>query len=343
MWKLSRYKAGERVVVRSKEEILATLDANGCIDNMPFMPEMLQFCGKELPVWAVAHKTCDTVNKTGGRSLDRTVHLRDSLCDGSAHGGCEAECNLFWNDAWLKPANGSGDASLPPKRGTGINEEQLMAATQARQTGANGAIRYVCQATQIPQSTRLLRWWNVRQYWIDIRTRNYGPGFVLRTLLLAASRQLLRVPFAFRIFRAFNHSVHRLFTGKPSPYVAGAIPAGQKTPSGQLDLQPGEWVRIKPAAEIAATLNVANKNRGMWFDSGQVPNCGRTFRVHRRVSRIIDERNGEMMSMQNPCITLHGTLCNPELAEDRLLCPRNITAYWREIWLERTEAPPGPR
>jgi hypothetical protein len=79
----------------------------------------------------------------------------------------------------------------------------------------------------------------------------------------------------------------------------------------------------------------------MWFDYGQVPNCGRTFKVHRRVSRIIDERTGEMLTMQTPCITLHGTLCNPEFAEDRLLCPRNITAYWREIWLERTAPPQG--
>jgi hypothetical protein len=338
MWKLSRYKANDKVVVRSKEEILATLDENGCIDNMPFMPEMLQFCGKELPVWAVAHKTCDTVNKTGGRSLDRTVHLRDSLCDGSAHGGCEAECNLFWNDAWLKPASGPAP---PLQRRAGITEQRLMELTQSRQKGANGAIRYVCQATQIPESTRLLPWWNVRQYWIDIRTRNYPIGFVLRTLLLAATRQLTKMPIGYRVFRGISDLTHRVFTGKPTPRAVGAIPAGQKTPLQQLDLQPGEWVRIKPAAEIAATLNVNNKNRGMWFDYGQVPNCGRTFKVHRRVSRIIDERTGEMLTMQTPCITLHGTLCNPEFAEDRLLCPRNITAYWREIWLERTAPPQG--
>jgi hypothetical protein len=338
MWKLSRYKANDTVVIRSKEEILATLDENGCIDNMPFMPEMLQFCGKERPVWAVAHKTCDTVNKTGGRSLDRMVHLRESLCDGSAHGGCEAECNLFWNDAWLKPANGPAP---PLQRGVGITEQRLHELTQSRQKGANGAIRYVCQATQIPYSTRLLPWWHVRQYWIDIRTRNYPLGFVVRTLLMAAARQLQKIPFAYRVFRGISDAVHRLFTRQPTPRAEGAIPAGQKTPIQQLDLQPGEWVRIKPAAEIAATLNVNNKNRGMWFDNGQVPNCGRTLQVHRRVSRLIDERTGEMLTMQTPCITLHGTLCNPEFAENRLLCPRNIPAYWREIWLERAAAPPS--
>ena len=41
-------KAGEWVQVRSKEEILATLDANGRLDEMPFMPEMLKFCGARM-------------------------------------------------------------------------------------------------------------------------------------------------------------------------------------------------------------------------------------------------------------------------------------------------------
>ena len=34
--------AGEFVEVRSREEILSTLDHNGKLDSMPFMPEKLQ-------------------------------------------------------------------------------------------------------------------------------------------------------------------------------------------------------------------------------------------------------------------------------------------------------------
>ena len=49
-WLLSRYRAGEFVEVRSAAEILATLDEDGCVDGMPFMPEMLQFCGRRLRV-----------------------------------------------------------------------------------------------------------------------------------------------------------------------------------------------------------------------------------------------------------------------------------------------------
>src|SRR6476469_1762493 len=100
-WTSSRFRAGEMVEVRSKEEILATLDKNACVDGLPLMPEMLQFCGRRFRVRAVAHKTCDTIHKSGSRRLSSSVHLDDLRCDGCAHGGCEAECTLFWKDVWL--------------------------------------------------------------------------------------------------------------------------------------------------------------------------------------------------------------------------------------------------
>jgi len=81
-WTLSRFSAGELVEVRSKQEILATLDERGCVDGLPFMPEMLQYCGQRVPVRAVAHKTCETAFQTAqGRRLDATVHF--GRCDGS--------------------------------------------------------------------------------------------------------------------------------------------------------------------------------------------------------------------------------------------------------------------
>ena len=134
-WKLSRYRTGDLVEVRSKEEILATLDQHGAVDGMPFMPEMLQYCGRRFRVGAVAHKTCDTARQTWkARRLQATVHLAGLHCDGLAHGGCQAECNLFWKDEWLKPAadNEDGSASTAavmhaPARG--CTEAQLLANT----------------------------------------------------------------------------------------------------------------------------------------------------------------------------------------------------------------------
>src|SRR5690349_6467582 len=96
-------KIGDWVEVRSKEEILQTLDSRGWLDGMPFMPEMLQFCGKRFQVYKSAHKTCDYSSaKIRSRRVEDTVHLR-TQCDGSAHDGCQAGCLLYWKEAWLKP------------------------------------------------------------------------------------------------------------------------------------------------------------------------------------------------------------------------------------------------
>src|SRR5258708_37691057 len=97
-------KAGEWVEVRSREEILATLDKNGCLENMPFMPEMFAFCGQRFRVYKRAHKTCDTVFPVRGRRVNAAVHL-ETRCDGQAHVGCPARCMIFWKEALLKPIN----------------------------------------------------------------------------------------------------------------------------------------------------------------------------------------------------------------------------------------------
>src|SRR4051812_8784655 len=98
----ARLRVRDWVEVRSEGEILRTLDDRGQLDGLPFMPEMLQFCGQNFQVYKRAHKTCDTVFPVRGRKLQRTVHL-DTRCDGSAHGGCQAGCLIFWREAWLKP------------------------------------------------------------------------------------------------------------------------------------------------------------------------------------------------------------------------------------------------
>src|SRR5216117_2846919 len=90
------WQAGEWIEVRSKEEILATLDKQGCLDGMPFMPQMFEFCGRRLRVAASAHKTCDTIKKTGGRRVEDAVHLDGIRCDGAAFDGCGAACLIFW-------------------------------------------------------------------------------------------------------------------------------------------------------------------------------------------------------------------------------------------------------
>jgi hypothetical protein len=344
-WKLSRYRTGDAVEVRSKEEILAMLDQHGALDGMPFMPEMLQYCGRRFRVGAVAHKTCDTARQTWkGRRLQATVHLAGLRCDGLAHGGCQAECTLFWKDAWLKPATDNEDgaastAAAVRAPAAGCTEAQLLANTRLPSGAEGEEPRYACQATEMYAATQPLAWWDVRQYVFDVVTGNHAAGRVLRVLFLASLRQsLAHVPGGYRCFKGFLDWVHQWLSGRASPSWNGQIPDGTPTPTCRLDLKPGEYVRIKAQTEIEQTIHKNGKNRGLYFDPGDMaPYCGRVVQVRKSVTTIIDEPTGKMLHMKQPCIMLEGVVCQAEYAPCRLNCPRAIPSYWREIWLERVE------
>src|SRR5271169_70739 len=135
-----QYHAGEWVEVRSKEEILRTLDSNGRLEGLPFMPQMFQYCGQRLRVYKRAHKTCDTVETYTGRRMVGTVHLDGIRCDGAAYGECEAACLIFWKDAWLRRTSGQASPGrTTPRReslkttvsGSGCREEDVWAGTKA--------------------------------------------------------------------------------------------------------------------------------------------------------------------------------------------------------------------
>ena len=101
--RMKTLRVGDWVEVRTPKEILATLDKEGCLDSLPFMPEMMQYCGKTFPISKSAHKSCNTLGGGGIRRMADAVHLEGLRCDGASHGGCQAACLLFWKTAWLKP------------------------------------------------------------------------------------------------------------------------------------------------------------------------------------------------------------------------------------------------
>ena len=81
------------------------------------------------------------------------------------------------------------------------------------------------------------------------------------------------------------------------------------TPTARLDLQPGEMVRIKTKEQIEATLNEDRLNRGMGFEEEMARYCGRTARVQARVTKCLDEKTVNMLTMKNPCIVLEDVVC----------------------------------
>jgi hypothetical protein len=345
-------RPGDWVRVRSPDEILATLDEQGRLDGMPFMPEMLAYCGKTLRVYKRAHKTCDTIEYRGLRKLKRTVHLVESRCDGSAHGGCDAACSLFWNEAWLESATAPGVSTQarrtasPPQRGPGCSMEQLSAATQRGHDAEKGP-QYVCQLTELLRASQPIRKLDVRPYIEDYRSGNVDVATMLRGALYRAVAIVVRRARALgrllglgdaiaKPLMACYDAVQRVVpNGVPFPRRIGMIPTGQPTPyAGIGDLRPGSRVQVKPYREILATLNGNNKTRGLLFDGEHVPYCGKEYSVRSLVNQIIDERTGYMLRFKTPSIILEGVVCGGTYSDGRHFCPRAIYPYWRTIWLK---------
>ena len=336
-------KAGERIEVRSQEEILATLDENGRLENLQFMPEMLQYCGQRLRVFKRVDKTCDYIQGWSIRRMKDSVHLEGVRCDGAGHDGCQAGCLIFWKEAWLKRVEGGAISvdALRPKGavspgGTRLcTVESILAAS--RTTNSQGETIYSCHATDVPRFTTYMRMWDPRQYVRDLRSGNLRSGFAgstreQRALDLALG--ILQVVRAF-IISIFNEVQARRH-GVPYPFIEGTA---EKTPVERLNLQPGELVQVANREEIMATLDKDQRNRGLWFDSEMLPYCGGIYRVLRPVQRIIEEKSGKMINMKYPCIVLEGVVCKSDFHR---LCPRAIYPYWRESWLKRAASTADP-
>jgi hypothetical protein len=332
-------RPGEWVQVRSVDEILGTLDAEGKLDGLPFMPEMRRFCGQQFVVFKRADKTCDTVGWTGFRRMRNTVHLTNLRCDGAAHGGCQAGCLIFWKEAWLKRTPESSDtlrrsdvtSSVVRSRAiTGVTPSDIRDATVVRSaTGETGELTYSCQATELVRATSRIARLDIRPY-----VRDFASGNV------TLREGLTRIPiFLFNKFQGANRRLlPRLMLihgGRNFPFIEGRL---TKTPVEPLNLQPGELVEVKTRDEIVRTLDTANRNRGLGFDREMLRYCGQRARVLRRVERIIDERTGKMITLRGDCVILDGVVCSGQYY---LFCPRSIYPYWREIWLRRVDEPLG--
>ena len=304
---MTKLRAGDWVEVRSKEEILRTLDKNGRLEGMPFMPQMFEHCGKRLQVYKRAHKTCDTVNPTAERRVTEAVHL-DTRCDGKAYGGCQASCLIFWKEAWLKPvaprepSMTSEDRSGVKHDTPGCTEQDVWRATYVEGPENPRGKRYTCQATEFPDFVKPLAWWDVRQYVEDYTSGNVslarfarGLAFLIVWHLALAKRGRIGRPA-----RAFYDWFQRMWGGIPFPYRHGTLPPGQAAPRVDLNLQPGELVRVKSFDEIRATFGKSNMNRGLLFGPELVPFCGKTYRVKASVERLHRRENRILHLAQDP-------------------------------------------
>jgi hypothetical protein len=322
-------RAGEFVEVRSEEEILRTLDSNGMLESLPFMPEMREFCGRQFRVYKRADKACDTIDWKTLRRMQNAVHLDDLRCDGAAHGGCQAGCLIYWKEAWLKRVDDASEGPAPVTAPNGgATPETLTRATRAGVT-ETGEELFSCQATELRRATTGdVPFWDPLQYLRDVRSGNTSVSSVVRGLLVG-------------FFNKFQQANARLLPRfclirgcKKYPFVEGKVSG--ETPKSLLNLQPGEIVEVKSKEEIFETLDERDRNRGLRYDSEMLKYSGRRGRVLRRVEHIINEKTGEMLHIKGDCIILDGVICTGDYHRS---CPRSIYPYWREIWLKRVDQP----
>jgi hypothetical protein len=313
-----KLRVGDWAEVRSVDEILATLDENGTLDFLPFMPEMLKYCGRQFRVYKRVDKTCDTIIRDGTRTMKNTVLLEGLRCDGEAHGGCQAECMLFWKEAWLKKIETKKGAEPNLNSATSAGPCNLKTLTSKTRVAPESTpaedMVYSCQATEMRKATTPLPARHLGQYFRDVWSGNVKVLTIIKGFLI----------WIFNVIQAYRKGGHY-------PYISGNL---DKTPVVKLDLQPGELVQVRPKTEILDTLDVMHRNRGLSFDREMVRYCGGTYRVHRRVNKLLNEKTGKMIDIKADCIVLEGVICTGELNR---FCPRSVFPIWKEIWLKRVE------
>ena len=100
----STFKEGDIVRIRSKEEILRTLDKNNRLKGCLFMDEMWQYCETEHKILKKVNNFYDEANYRMCKTRN-TVLLDGIHCSGHFeryNQSCDRYCLLFWKEEWLE-------------------------------------------------------------------------------------------------------------------------------------------------------------------------------------------------------------------------------------------------
>lgn len=304
-----RLRPGDMAEVKTPIEIAQTLDAEGTVDQLPFMREMVEYCGKRFRVSRRVVKICASGMKGGsvlrGFRSDDVVLLDELRCSGVDHDGCQKSCTIFWREAWLRKV----DQSAIPAAVSPADREKL----RERLRSMAGPNLYFCQASELLRATKSLTKWERYTKWAsEIRSGNCSAWEMAQRMGI------------FLFWKAYRKAL--------GPYGHSKSKA---TPAETLGLQPGEIVEVKPIDSIFKTLDDTASNRGLWFSPNMRLLCGQQQRVERRIDKLIVDGSGEMRKLRNT-VFLEGSHCGcAHIAFGG--CSRAEYVYWREIWLSRTD------
>lgn len=312
------FTRGQWVRVRSLEQIQKTLDQDGCLHGLPFMPELTKHCGGRFKIVRFANHVCANVGTVKTRKLTDVVVLEVDRCDGQFHGGCEMGCDLLWKTQWLIPDETNSETiedELDDSDNRGNGEDFHASLVQlSSKTNGDATKRatpcYRCQATELGAASRQSSAFNLQQYRVERETNGTSLSRIGAFLGLTLYRKVTRHDDSCR----------------------GPC---RRTPVSHLGLVVGDKVRVKSFDEIVKTLDANGCNRGLWFDEAEMRRfCGRELTVSRQITRIINEGTGELLNLKVPSVVLNETQCS---GLSRRFCGRGMLHFWREVWLDRAE------
>lgn len=98
----SKFHENQIIKIKTKEDIIITLDKDNKLDGLFFMNQMLNYCGQEHKIWKIVkHIYMDKmISPTAPLYI-----LHDLRCDGiseSFNHRCDRTCNLIWHESWLE-------------------------------------------------------------------------------------------------------------------------------------------------------------------------------------------------------------------------------------------------
>lgn len=300
---------GDLVEVKTWAEIRATLDERGCLEQLPFMPEMLTMCGQRAYVFRCVHRLFDYRKTRRMRHMEGAVLLVGTVCDGSNHGGCEAACHTIWKSAWLRRVGRSEETAGAP---ISSNPSVRVKDAVVLQFGTQ-APRYVCQLTQLNAASQPVGKWSATNFLRPLIAGNVAPA-------------AFAVGWLTHLFNELQH----LRQGVSFPAFEVAVQDGGTRE--EIRLEAGDQVVVRSSAEIRATLNDQFVHRGLGFETDMLKHCGHRCRVQAEVKRLIDIVTGEMRTMKTPAYILRDVHFS---GERQLFNAQYEPLFWRGAWLRR--------
>jgi hypothetical protein len=99
---VSELQAGDRVRVKSSEEIQATLNRWNQLKGTSFTEEMWPFCGTTQQVMKRVNRFLDERDYRM-KKCKGMVSLAGIMCEGTIdYGLCDRSCYFFWREEWLE-------------------------------------------------------------------------------------------------------------------------------------------------------------------------------------------------------------------------------------------------